>query len=229
MGGEKSLSVYEKLLLAAFSLEEKGQKAFTAENLVVEAWQEFPDTFGLAGYRDPVTGPSYPDSNRVFAEIMGSKPIRKRGFLVKTGEKIYQLTETGRQEARFLVGQKQGSTTTKIDLPRDLQHRLRALMNCRASEKFRNGRLDDISLHDACTFWRISPRSSAIEMEGNLANIETLLRSSLDAIRSKTVTFVHSGDAFMSDDVERLMKLDEALRAKFRDQLDIIAKRRDQR
>lgn len=66
-------SILEKLLIAAFELEEKGHKPFSAEDIVVASWQKFPDAFGLAGYQD-----RYPDSNRVFAEIMGSKPIRKK-------------------------------------------------------------------------------------------------------------------------------------------------------
>ena len=37
----------EKLLLAASHLEEAGQSPFSAEALIVSAWQKFPRTFGL--------------------------------------------------------------------------------------------------------------------------------------------------------------------------------------
>src|SRR3989337_1721776 len=104
MGHKDLLSISEKLLLAAYSLEEDGRRPFSAEELVVSAWRKFPDAFGLAGHRDDDGRLSYPDSNRVFAEIMGSKPIRKRGLLTKVGSKMYQLTEVGREHARLLLG-----------------------------------------------------------------------------------------------------------------------------
>src|SRR2546426_1543885 len=89
VANKKLLSVPDKLLLAAYHLEETGRRPFSAEDLVVAAWRQFPDTFSLAGYRGSDDGQLlYPDSNRVFAEIMGTKPIRKRGLLIKVGNKM---------------------------------------------------------------------------------------------------------------------------------------------
>src|SRR5918911_2824096 len=108
MERKDQLSVSEKLLLAAYDLEENSRRPFSAEDLVVSAWRKFPDTFGLAGYRGGDGELSYPDSNRVFAEIMGSKPIRKRGLLTKVGSKMYSLTEAGRDHARLLLNRCNG-------------------------------------------------------------------------------------------------------------------------
>ena len=99
-----TFNIIEKLLLSAYELELDGKKPFTAEDLVVSSWQNFPDAFGLQGYRDSEGNLLHPDSNRVFAEIMGSKPIRKRGLLIKVGVKQYQLTEAGEELARLLKG-----------------------------------------------------------------------------------------------------------------------------
>src|SRR3974390_754266 len=49
-------TVPEKILLAAHQLEQQGQSPFSAEALIVAAWQKFPRTFGLKGYSD-----QYPD------------------------------------------------------------------------------------------------------------------------------------------------------------------------
>src|SRR2546422_184533 len=106
MRNNNGLTVPEKLLLAASELEEKGLRPFSAEDLVVSAWRKFPDTFGLAGHRGENGQPAYPDSNRVFAEIMGSKPIRKRGMLEKVGSKMYQVTEAGREHAEHLLNRR---------------------------------------------------------------------------------------------------------------------------
>src|SRR5262245_26355120 len=98
------LKVHEKLLLAAADLTDEGKQTFSAEDLVVAAWRRDPNTFGLAGYLDGDGRPLYPNSNRVFAEIMGSKPIRAQGLLMKSGTKMFRLTEAGVQRAAMLRG-----------------------------------------------------------------------------------------------------------------------------
>lgn len=82
------LTIPEKLLVAALEVR-KRSATFTAEDLIVEAWHLYPDTFGLSGYAD-----KYPDSNRVLTSIMGTKGMRGKGWLRKVGEKQYRLTST---------------------------------------------------------------------------------------------------------------------------------------
>src|SRR6266702_659470 len=91
------LTVPERILGAAFALEAGGKTPFTAEDLVVSAWRLYKDTFGLQGYAD-----QYPDSNRVLTNIMGTKGLRGKGWIIKVGEKKYQLTEAGRAAAKGL-------------------------------------------------------------------------------------------------------------------------------
>src|SRR5438874_8127704 len=85
-------TVPEKILLAAHQLQDQGQSPFSAEALVVAAWQKFPRTFGLKGYTD-----QYPDSNKVLSSIMGAKGLASRGWLLKMGQKLYSLSREGRQ------------------------------------------------------------------------------------------------------------------------------------
>jgi hypothetical protein len=97
-------TVPEKILLAAYQLEQEGQSPFSAESLIVASWQRFPRTFGLKGYAD-----QYPDSNKVLSSIMGVKGLARRGWLAKMGQKLYTLTRDGQQLARRLL---QGDETT---------------------------------------------------------------------------------------------------------------------
>ena len=75
-----------------------GQSPFSAEALIVAAWQKYPQTFGLKGYAE-----QYPDSNKVLTSIMGEKGLARRGWLVKMGQKLYALTREGRQVVRRLL------------------------------------------------------------------------------------------------------------------------------
>jgi len=223
------ISVSDKLLVAAHYLEESGKRPFSAEDLVVAAWQKYPDTFGLSGYRSRNGSLLYPDSNRVYAEIMGTKPIRERGFLIKVGNKVYQLTQAGREHARLISGLVGEPSPKKAGLGRDIQQELKRLISSKAFEKYRNGQIQDLTFHDACIFWGISPRSSAIEMEGRFANFVRIVDTAREATGGKTVVFEYSGYTYNDTDLQTLLKIHQELMRAFAEEVEVIRKRTDER
>ena len=229
MTREEKLTVSDKLLIAAFRLDDGRNRRFSAEDLVVAAWRMFPDTFGLSGYRDSTGRMSYPDSNRVFAEIMGSKPIRKRGLLVKVGNKVYQLTEAGRDAALRLANRPADARVRKASLGREIEEHLKRLLSCRAIEKIRNNRAEDLTFYDACAFWGINPMSSAIQLEGQIANLEAIVQSARAATGNSVASFGHGGQAFGASDLDSLIDAHKVMLEKFRPELEVIRKRKDER
>jgi len=229
MRGNNHLTVQDKLVLAAYRLESDGRSPFTAEDLVVTAWRDYPDTFGLAGYQTPEGTLMYPDSNRVFAEIMGSKPVRKRGLLTKVGQKMYKLTEAGTHHATLLAQSTRKETAQKSGLARDVRDYIERLMESKATCKYREGRSDEITFFDACLFYGISPRSSAIELQGQVANLLGVLEAAKAAAGDDTVTLRHDGKRYDGKDIEGLFAVHTLVHEKFRPELDIIRKRIDER
>ena len=229
MNNIKRLSVVDKLLISAHKLEESGLSPFSAEDLVVEAWKNYPDVFGLTGYRDNGGNLMYPDSNRVFAEIMGSKPIRKRGYLKKVGKKLYELTESGHEEALRIKDFAPSKPIKKISLSREIENELRRLLKTRAYEKAINQQLDEITFFDSCSFWRISPRSSAIEFEGKIANIYSILKKVEEVFKEEFFTFEHGGKPLKISDIELIKDLNVYLLDEFHTEIEIIKSRRDER
>ena len=228
------LSVCDKLLLAAYGLEASGRSPFTAEDLVVAAWQRFPSAFGLSGYLDAQGKPAYPDSNRVFAEVMGSKPIRKRGLLVKVGRKMYSLTESGRDLAARLspdAGHDQGSDVQggKLGVGRDVRAEIVRLLSSRAVSKVKEGRTDALTFHDACLFWGINPATSAIELQGKLANVQGTLDAAERELTAGARHLKHGGEAITGDRLGLLQRTHQALLAAFEDEIKTIRLRTDQR
>lgn len=223
------LSVSDKLLLAAYELEGSGRIPFSAEDLVVAAWRKFPDAFALAGYRGDDGQLCYPDSNRVFAEIMGSKPIRKRGFLVKVGNKMYRLTEAGREHARHLSNRGSEFSVQKAALGRETEQKLRRLLASKAVEKVLNKRLQDLTFYDACAFWGITPMSSAIELEGQMAKLEGIVQSARSALRAGSASLGHGGHTFGTQDLDNLLEVHRVLLEKFRPEREVIGQRKDER
>lgn len=223
------LTVVDKLLLAAHGIEKTGKCPFTAEDVVVAAWTKYPDTFGLKGYLDDNGMPKYPDSNRVYAELMGAKPVRKQGLIIKSGTKMYSLTETGRDRARYLSGVKPSESQGKFGLGRTGLTELRRLLESKAAVKMRDEKLDEITFHDACMFWRITPRSSAIQFDGRLANIQGILAQAREGVGRQNLSFEHGGKAIDAADIELLFTLNDELLQKFESQVVVIRKRTDER
>jgi hypothetical protein len=229
MSSNKIFTVVEKLIISAYALEIDGKKPFTAEDLVVMAWKKYSDTFGLHGYTDDEGRPRFPDSNRVFAEIMGSKPIRKRGYLIKVGKKLYQLTEAGQAEAARIMKVDTDSTIRKISLPRDTITELMKLLDSKAYFKFINSQFENITFFDMCGFLNISPRSSAIEYRGKLSNVERIIELAREAIDENYVTLTHRGRMVKISEINKLLELLSVLQEKFHAELRIILERTDER
>ncbi len=170
----------EKILLAAAHLEDMGQSPFSAEALIVGAWQKYPRAFGLKGFEE-----QYPDSNKVLAGIMGEKGLPRRGWLTKVGQKLYSLTRDGRQVVRKL---QQGEETPPLTarrpaarLTREQDLLLQGLLESPAFVKLRQNRQGEWTFSEACRFWSISERTGQAvdarldELQSALAEIERVL------------------------------------------------------
>ena len=226
----RGLTVMDKLLVSALGLEESGRSQFSAEDLVVMAWRQFPDAFGLAGYLDDRGVPLYPDSNRVYMEIMGSKPLRKRGLLQKVGSKVYQLTEAGRSHALKSRDMPIDRQPKKLTLARERIEQLRRLFDSKAARKVRADELADVSFFDACGFWGINARSGAKDLWSRFAHVEALLDATAQLVGSgETGTPRHGAIPYTADDLRRLRGVHDALRERFSKEIDVIKGRTDER
>lgn len=89
----KTPTMRQKILLAAVSLPAAG---FPVDDLVVRAWERYPETFSLAGH-------AYPDSNRVVAKLCGIYGLMGLGWIERTLAKRYRVTDHGRKTAKAIV------------------------------------------------------------------------------------------------------------------------------
>jgi hypothetical protein len=234
MHKKKKLSIVEKLLIAAIDLEENGKRPFTAEDFVINAWKNFPDAFGLSGHLDDNGNRKYPDSNRVYAETMGSKPIRKNGFLEKVGTKLYQLTESGQLHAKrlsvsFLSDGESQSGDEKSGLNREMVLKIKRLFSSKSFEKYVGQRIEEITFYDACAYWGITPRSSAIQLENRLSNFQNVIKIAMKDAKGKKLTFEHGGRAYSQKELNLLTEVHDFLSKTYKPQIEAIMKRRDER
>lgn len=220
----KRVSLDEEVLIAAADLEASGHCPFSAEALVVAAWNRFPDSFSLEGY------PQYPDSNRVLTKIMGRKGLRGRGWLIKVGEKRYQLSEAGRFAAKTLVTHSGSEVPFRAVLSRDQKRLIERLLFSRVVVKLKANDAESIGFHDACSFWDISPRSSASTLEARLQSVEALINA-VENVVSKhgNLVLTRGGPPIGSEEAGIIRKAHQILLDRFDTDLKFIRRRADER
>jgi hypothetical protein len=208
------ITLHEKILLAAFALEEAGQTPFSAEALVVSAWKQYPAAFGLKDFTQ-----QYPDSNKVLVGLMGERGLARRGWLEKLGRKQYALTREGRQTVRRIMHGEarpvERRKTTTVRLSREQEKLLLHLFESSALEKFREGRTKDLVFADACRYWGITENLSARDLDdrlrlfrATLTEIDRLLSHSGEAV-------IQGGRSVSGDDVSKLYELHTLLEQRF--------------
>jgi hypothetical protein len=213
-------TVPEKILLAAFQLEQDGQSPFSAEALIVAAWQKYPRTFGLKGYDE-----RYPDSNKVLASIMGEKGLARRGWLAKMGQKLYALTREGRQAVRRLQqGDDEMAPAAPVKLARDLDRVLQDLFASTAYEKHRAGRQEELKFADACRFWGVTENLSGEALDARLDHLRAVLAEAEGQVGLGSAT-LGNGRSVTGDDLGALGDVHRHLQERFARHLTLLRNR----
>ncbi len=215
----------EKILLAANQLEEAGQTPFSAEALIVSAWQKYPVTFGLKGYAE-----QYPDSNKVLASIMGEKGLAKRGWLVKVGQKLYTLSRDGKVVVRRLL---QGddappppprASSAAVHVPKEQDKLLNTLFATTALEKFLEGRKMEWTFADACRFWNITENLAAEILDSRLDHLAAVLADLERQVGTGNIV-LSNGRSVSADDVAQLYEVHSQLSTRFSRHLTLLRNR----
>jgi hypothetical protein len=213
----------EKILVAAHTLEEAGQSPFSAEALIVAAWQRFPKAFGLKGYAE-----QYPDSNKVLAAIMGSKGIAKRGWLAKMGQKLYSLTREGRQVVRRLFSDEEqpvaAASTEPVKLGPDHEKLIHVLLSSTAFEKYREGRQAELTFADGCRFWNVTEDLKSDVLDARLDHVGAGIAAVERQVGFGSTTLTN-GRSVSAADLEQLGDLHEYLEERFSRHLTLLRNR----
>lgn len=207
--------------MAAFHLEERGESPFSAEALIVTAWEKFPKTFGLKGYTD-----QYPDSNKVLSTIMGEKGLARRGWLAKMGQKLYSLTREGRNVVRRLMqdGDTPPAAASAPKLPRDQEKSLQGLLNSPAVQKYQEGLKQELTFADACRFWGVNDQLHGDALDSRLSRLRRNLADLEKKLGADGVD-LSNGRNVSSEDIAQLRGVEEYLTERFSRHLTLLRSR----
>jgi len=214
------LTVSEKILLAGYALDKKGQSSFTAEDLVVASWKQFAGTFGLRGYEE-----KYPDSNKVLSSIMGERGLARRGWLVKIGQKQYAFTKDGRRMAARLLGETvEEPTHDYVQLPREREKFLLGLLNSTAYRKFEDNQKTELAFADACRFWDFTQNLQGEAVDERLHQVEQALNE-LEQQLAQEDGRLSSGRLLTAGDIRVLRNIHRYMADRFDRLLNLLRSR----
>ena len=218
-------TVPEKILVAADQLEHQGSTPFTAEALIVAVWEKFPNTFGLKGYAE-----LYPDSNKVLSSLMGEKGLARRGWLVKTGMKMYALTREGRRVIRRVTLQEgEEPESPKLQrLTRDLERFVIGLLDSSAYQKFEENRKAELTFADACRFWGITENMKGDQLDEKISLAQRYLVD-LDRFFAETDAELSSGRVLTAGDIRVLTNIHRHMEDRFERHLNLLRSRAGKR
>jgi hypothetical protein len=214
-------TVPEKILLAAFQLEEEGKSPFSAEDLIVASWKRFSKTFGLKGYAE-----LYPDSNKVLSSIMGVKGLVRRHWLDKKGQKLYSLTRDGSHIVRKLQQGEESPTAAEENsrLSREQDKLLLHLLGAVVVRKYDDDRRNELTFGEACRFWGINENSHGDVLDSRLHRFRSTL-SEFDRQLAGGSTELSNGRWVSEEDIGHLTEVHDYLEERFARHLNLLRTR----
>ena len=163
------LSATQKVLLALYRLSGEGKKKVRYEDIVVQAFKDYPADFHLKGY------PDHPDSGDIV-----HKPLyeyRKKG-MVSASNKMFSLTVHGITEARRVLAIERGhpsSSDSRPRLDRDAQIEVERIKRLESFRFFCEGKQNDIIDSDLYDYLGVSVRTSRNDFIGRLEAMKSAM------------------------------------------------------
>jgi hypothetical protein len=207
----KTESLAMKILRAAVSLSEGGgMDFFSANDLVIRAWELHPSDFSLTPY-------PHPDCNRVLSACMGKRGLVSMGLLRLVSPKVYAVTQAGLDR---VSSEPAPGTQPTVGLARG---HLRFLLHMEGSVAVsKRARRERVFLVDALEFWRIDGAATVEQIVERLAEVKDTFRAiesilpdtSDEAKRVRVVRHVHED---LLESFESSLGLRQARKPKYAD------------
>ena len=146
MSTAQRLTRSKMVLLAMFRASEGGTRRVPYEDLVLQAWRDYPGAFSLRNH------PEHPDASDIHKKLYQS--LKSNGLVVPLGNKCFRLTEDGVATASALdrdVPLEPAVRDTRLS--RDQEAFMRHARSTRAFRAWREGRKEDLVNHDSRLFF----------------------------------------------------------------------------
>jgi len=217
----RGLGLKQQVLLAA--LECSGgdpKRTFTAEQLLIHAWERDRLAWGLRGLED-----DHPDSDKIYKELdahAGKQGIVGQGLLEKVHRRVYRVTPAGLAAASTL---QPSDAIAREKTSRVLEEAVRAILE---HPVFKDWLVDPTRpkyFREAGHFWGIAPGTPPRTVRDRVGSVERTLKAALEILQQRGVEEIMQQRGkvlFDRKDIERCLEFQATLKQRFARDLKLL-------
>lgn len=216
----------QQVLLAALKCSGGDlRKAFTAEDLLLAAWERDPMAWGLRGHEM-----QHPDSERIYTELdrASVRGSNVRGGLVGLGlfekvrQRTYRLTATGLAAASEVAG---ADPSFRGKAERALADALGAILSHPVFHEWMKDAAMPKHFRDAGHFWGIAAGTPPSVIRARITDVDNTLQKASSLLHEKGVDEIaarHGRALFDRTDIERAEEFQTTLKRRFAKDLSTL-------
>jgi hypothetical protein len=213
----KGIGLKPQVLLAAVACSDGNvKKTFTAEDLLIHAWEANKAAWGLRGYED-----EHPDPEKIYKELnrRGENGLVGLGLLEQVSPLVFCLTPAGLAAASNL---NPSDIRVREKASRELQDRIKAILGHAVFLAWLSDPSTPKSFHKAGAFWGIAPGTPPRVARTRVDFVETTLHAAealLIARNIETVSDERGRALFEHNDIERCLEFQRTMKERFSKEL----------
>jgi hypothetical protein len=213
----KSIGLKPQVLLAAAACSEGDlKKTFTAEDLLIRAWERNKAAWGLRGYED-----QHPDPEKIYKELnrRGQSGLVALGLLEQVSPLVFRLTPAGLAAASELDPD---NMKIREKASRELQEQIKAILGHPVFRTWLQDPSTPKSFHKVGAFWGIAPGTPARIARERVSLVEVTLQAAEGLLNERNVQAISNERGqplFDRVDIQRCLEFQRAMKKRFAKEL----------
>lgn len=213
------LNLKDQALLASLELSQGDlDKTFTAEELLVCAWEADKSSWGLRGFEQV-----HPDPEKMQKEVerRGNSLVRS-GFFVRVSPLVFRLTPAGLSAASKLCP---SNVVIREKADRRLEESIRPILEHPVFQSWLQDNNRPKHFREAGHFWGIAPGMPAKSVRERVERIENTLKAALELLNERNTDEIVANRGkilFDRNDISRCSEFNDTLKARFSRDLALL-------
>jgi hypothetical protein len=213
----KTMGLKPQVLLAAVACSNGDlRKTFTAEDLLIRAWERNKSAWGLRGYED-----QHPDPEKIYKELnrRGETGLVGLGLFEQVSALVFRLTPAGLAAASELDPD---DMKIREKASRELQEQIKSILGHNVFRMWLQDPSTPKSFHKIGGFWGIAPGTPPRVVRERVAFIEVTLQAAERLLKERkvqTISDERGQPLFDWQDIQRCQEFQVAMKQRFANEL----------
>lgn len=215
----KELGLRQQALLAALEISlGDPHKSFTAEDILVRAWEKDKNAWGLRGYEQ-----DHPDPEKMYKELeRRDKGLVGQGLLERVRPLIYRITPAGLAAASEL---EPSSLATREKAGRAIENSIRVILEHPVFQTWLKDASRPNQFREVGHFWGVAPGTPPKAARERVERVEATLTAALrllDSLGVEEMRETRGRTLFDREDITRCLEFQYAMKQRFARELQIL-------